>query len=253
MDRVLYYTPQKNKHHGDAVADGFGCRKVSTERVIPGAMHFIGGMQFGNERILAEVRRRKEPYVFFDRAYIGGGHGSNVLRAVVNAYQHHWVIPSRGPRSWGVELQPWQTSGDCIMLVPPSSFEVAALFDAYVWAEIMIDKLRKLTQRPVFVSRKGDTEPLSSRLRRCHAVVTFTSNVAVDAIIAGVPAIVSEHSAARPMSGHCEALTAEMIENPPRPERQAWFDGLAWGQFTVNEIATGFAAEHTGFKHSEAV
>jgi hypothetical protein len=73
--------------------------------------------------------------------------------------------------------------------------------------------------------------------------VTWTSNVAVEAIVAGVPAFVSRYSAAAPMAGMLDTLE-HRIETPPMPDgREGWAASLAYGQFTLAEIASGYCAE----------
>jgi hypothetical protein len=72
--------------------------------------------------------------------------------------------------------------------------------------------------------------------------VTWSSNVAVEAICAGVPAFTSKLSAASPVAGDLEFLEA-MIEKPPMPEREQWAWSLAYGEFTLQEIQSGYARE----------
>ena len=67
--------------------------------------------------------------------------------------------------------------------------------------------------------------------------------MAVDAIIEGVPAFCSEHSAAAPVANKLSDLSST-IENPTfwgDNSRLAWACSLAWGQFTVDEISSGLA------------
>lgn len=246
MDYVHYFTEQKNAHHGRAIIKGFGCRSVPVEnkQLEKNAFHIIGGLQFGSLDLMIQLRANPQRYLFIDRAYFGGGPGSNMLRVVPDAYQHHWMqIADRGPRKIMAHLSDFEKRGDSIMLVPPSK-AIQILFDLDDWEGQMRHTLSQITDRPIFVSVKGDKEPLSQRLARCHAVVTWTSNIAVEAICAGIPAFVSVYSAARPMCYRVDTMTADQIESPMIPEqelRRRWADGLTWGQFSVDEIANGEA------------
>ena len=149
-----------------------------------------------------------------------------------------------GREGWGVGLDPWRAKGSHILLVPPGA-AICRLFDLGDWEAKTIRRLKDCTDRPVVVSYKGDPKPLADRLAWCHAVVTWTSNVAVEAACAGIPAFVGPESAAAPVATGLEYLE-QMIESPLMPEREAWAASLAWGQWTVDEIKRGFAREVLG-------
>jgi hypothetical protein len=242
LEPVHYFIPVKNRHHGEAIATGFRARKVDAwqKKLEPNALHLIGGLQFGSLELMQQVRNTSEPYIFFDRAYFSGGPGTNRLRATRNAYQQNWIRPSSPDRfrKTGIELKPWRKDGRHIMLVPPGE-AIAALFDFGPLFAQMRERLMQFG-RPVMVSVKGDARPLSQRLRDCWCVVTWTSNVAVEAICAGVPAFVSNYSAAAPVAGMLESMEWQM-ESPKMPEREAWANSLAYGEFSVSEIESGYA------------
>ena len=170
---VHYFVGAKNAHHGEAIAQGFGAKKVPMWRH-GGYLHLIGGLQHGSLEVLQDVRRRGEPYIFFDRAYFGGGPGTDWLRATRNAYQQHWVEPrvkdaDGGRARWlGVALKPWRRTGGHVMVVPPSA-AIRRLFGLGDWEAHTLARLRRLTDRELRVSYKGDPEPLSRRLDSCWA------------------------------------------------------------------------------------
>jgi len=247
-DYTHYISYRKNAHHGEAVIEGFNAKRVPVEnaRIADHGTHIVGGLQFGSLDLMIELRANPKPFLFMDRAYFGGGPGTNMLRIVPNAYQHHWMPQvDRWARVRQPNISEWQDSkpSDAIMVVPPSA-AICLLFDLGDWLKDTMHALAMLTDRPVFISYKGDRQPLVERLKNCHAVVTWTSNVAVEAVCAGVPAIVSKHSAARPMCCHIETMDQHSIENPKRPDktiRQTWANGLTWGQFSLEEIRNGTA------------
>jgi hypothetical protein len=242
MNPVHYFVATKNAHHGEAIAKGFQARKVpaGNVRLEPGALHLIGGLQHGSLELMQQVRLSGEPYIFFDRAYFGGGHGTNRLRVVPNAYQHHWINkrPADRFKKTGVELKPWRGDGRHILMVPPGA-AIAKLFDFGPLFDLMRERLER-SGRPVMVSVKGDPMPLAARLRDCWCVVTWTSNVAVEAICAGVPAFVSRYSAAAPVAGMLDQIEW-LMDAPKMPEREAWANGLAYGEFDLSEIESGYA------------
>lgn len=80
---------------------------------------------------------------------------------------------------------------------------------------------------------------LEDALAGAAVVVTMNSNTGVDAALAGVPTIVSDPGAmAWPVAA--QGLDAELIT----PDRTDWLRGMAWKQFTLDEITTGEAWEH---------
>lgn len=246
-EAVIYTQKKKARHFTDAMVEGFPARQVGSE---PGqldrsaGLHILGGLQFGSLALMQQLLAEGLDYVFWDRAYFGGGSQTDRLRLTVNGYQQTELQPGRDLqrfKSLGGELQPWRQSGTHIMVVPPGE-AICALFGLGNWEARTLEILKHYTDRPVQVSRKGDPKPLGDRLRDCHAVVTYTSNVAVEAICAGVPAFVSPRSAASPVSSGLEVL--HQIEIPRRvsdDQRAAWAASLAWGQFSTTEIRRGLA------------
>lgn len=254
MHEVLYTQHYKAFHHMKAMEAGWpDAERLSLDagRLAPpnGAdrLHIVGGLQFGALDRMRKIRAAALPYIFYDRAYFGGGPRSDRLRITAGAYQKHWIdrawggnrTPGRAA-AFGVTLRPWRHGGGHILLVPPGE-AIRTLFGLGDWEGQMLARLKRATQREVRVSYKGDPAPLEERLHNCHCVVTWTSNVAVDAIVAGVPAFTSEWSAAAPVAWDLDMLWTD-IEMPRRNgEREIWAESLAWGQFTLQEIASGLA------------
>lgn len=243
-DYVHYYSSRKNPHHGDAILQGFNARKVPVEMErLEKGVHIVGGLQFGSLSLMRQLRKNNEPFVFVDRAYFNGGPGSNRLRIVNNAYQHNWMQAGLPRLDKSVQVKPWRKSGNCIMVVPPSQ-AIASLFELGDWERKTLEKLDEVTQRPVFVSYKGDRLPLEERLKKCHAVVTYSSNVAVEATCFGVPSFVGPNSAALPVSGG----SLENIDHPNYADddkRNEWVNFLQWGQFSIDQIQSGYARKIT--------
>lgn len=250
---AVVYCCNKNADQFEAFARGFDARRVACSATAwrpEASLHIIGGLQFGALELLKRARAEGAPYVFFDRAYFGGGPGSGRLRVTFGGYQQWWVNggalarPSAHLRISGrVELKPWTKGREQIMVVPPSD-AVQKLFGIR-W-ESIARRIAARTVRPLVCSVKGDPRPLAERLADCHAVVTWSSNLAVEAICAGVAAYVCNRSAAFPVAGSL-ALALEPgskgFEDPPRLDRGNWATSLAWGQFTLAEIASGFARD----------
>lgn len=84
------------------------------------------------------------------------------------------------------------------------------------------------------------SETLDDLLPSAHVVVTHGSSAAIDAIVAGVPAITLGPCAANPVAG----AAVEDVREPPFPSEDArlhWLWNVAWCQWKVSEIASGEA------------
>jgi hypothetical protein len=78
---------------------------------------------------------------------------------------------------------------------------------------------------------------LQDDLARASFAITWNSNSAVDAVLAGVPAIAMDRgSMAWDVTGHTLAV-------PPALDREAWAHALAWKQWTMDEISSGHCWE----------
>jgi hypothetical protein len=68
--------------------------------------------------------------------------------------------------------------------------------------------------------------------------VTFNSNSAVDAVLAGVPAYVEDEG------GMAFDVASHTVGEIHRPDRAQWAHDLAYCQWTVDEMASGATWEH---------
>jgi hypothetical protein len=136
-------------------------------------------------------------------------------------------------------MAPWRSEGRHVLLaLPGESFGLAAGVNVPRWREGIRDRLRAATGRPIVVRPKGDPVHLSRHLRRCWALVTHSSNVAVDSVLAGVPVFVAETSPAVPV-GRVDLD----IDRPDMPPREPWWRSLMWQQFALDEMRSGLAAK----------
>jgi len=150
------------------------------------------------------------------------------------------------------DLKPWRREGDYVLImgqVPgDESLQGRDLTQWYAeaakLAQAVYKKPVKFRPHPEAI-RKGHkqkiagfencTWPLQDSLELAHVVVTFNSNSAVDAVVQGVPAIVADKgSLAWDVAG-------KKIGACIMPCRQMWANALAWKQWTIDEIASGFA------------
>lgn len=163
-------------------------------------------------------------------------------------------------RKLNVPIKPWRsnTDGDIIVAGMSGKGANAEGLEPEQWERWAVEELRKHTKRRVVYRPKpnwhGSGEIAGAGLQRGHpqgddvysvllrtyAVVAHHSNVAVDALLEGVPVYVVD-GIARVLGQRDLAK----IEQPIRPEgREQWAYDAAYTQWNIDEMASGQAWRH---------
>lgn len=157
--------------------------------------------------------------------------------------------PSGGPerfKALGVDLKPWRTDGDHILVCPNRSFGVGAQIMPPDWAERAAGRLRQQTKRPVRIrthpGNDAPRRPLSEDLRDCWAVVCWSSSVAVHALADGIPTFIEA-----PYQIVKGAGATGSPDVPVMPDRLPHFERMAWSQWRIEELETGEPFRHLLF------
>ena len=156
----------------------------------------------------------------------------------------------------GVQVKPWRKNGDHIVVAGqvPSDASVQHI-DILQWAQDVVYQLKDLTDRqiyyrphPLAVSRSRSVNgatfslrTLEEDLENAWAVVTFNSNTAVDAALAGIPVFVFDVGS---MAWGVANKDLKLIENPEMPSREQWLNDLAYCQWTLKEMEAGLPWSH---------
>lgn len=180
-----------------------------------------------------------------DRGYFKPKHYDGYYRISLQGTRARYVpevadcLPDDRWNALGINLAPWRSADKgCILLVPPTE-PVAEFygFDRNQWINEYTAKLRDKTDRRIVLREKDTTVPLQYALADCYCVVTYNSNVALEALIRGVPAI----------GGNCEIKhwngfgVHNINDDLRRPDRLKLFRFLSYCQFTLEEFNTGYA------------
>ena len=200
----------------------------------PAAMY---GILRGCDRIIKLCEWIGRDYFHLDHGYIGRGHYQGFYRISRNGLQ--WDGEGEYPPDrWlalKTRLSPWNRNGRNVVVCPISR-AVADFYgiDPHLWLRAVIAELGSYTDRPVVVKPKdeGDLRPA---LQDCFVLVAHQSNAATEAVLHGVPAIVLGQSAAAPVA---RTRIAD-VENPNYAEREPWCYGLAYHQWTLDEMREG--------------
>lgn len=199
--------------------------------------------------------RRGRKVIYVDLGYFGrrdGGRWSGYHKLAINDrhpfYYRNRAHSARRFHALKVPILPWREGRSVIVVGMSDKGAIAEGYRPNEWERWAIAEVRKHTDRPIVYrpkpSWKGAVSlpgaeyqlnvPLSKALQSAHAVVCHHSNVAVEAIIAGVPAFVWG-GVAKDMG----LQDLSMIERPLKPDnREQWCHALAYTQWSVAELET---------------
>lgn len=167
----------------------------------------------------------------------------------VNGFNGYHRICYRGmtPINWvsaptdrcaSITMKPWRKTGKHILLaMPTGNFGKAVGVNYDGWFENIQQRIRAATDRPIVVRNKGAINSIQADLVDCWALVTHSSNAAVDAVLAGIPAFVEPSSPTASLGN----IGVDGIEHPAMPSRAAWLASLSCQQFTQPEMINGTA------------
>lgn len=202
--------------------------------------------------------------VYVDLGYWGrreGGRWSGYHKISVNArhpvgYYRQPSHPNDRVQRFGVVPAKWRRSGEFILLAGMGDKGAYAEgHDPEAWERWAIAEIQRYTDRRILYRAKPSWKtakpiagtvwsdpkvPVENELARSWAVVTHHSNVAVDAILAGVPAF-CWGGVAREMS----LQDLSRIEDPYYPPgRKQWAADIAYTQWSVDEMRAGLPWVH---------
>tara|TARA_B100001778_G_scaffold153755_1_gene126274 strand:+ start:8425 stop:9297 length:873 start_codon:yes stop_codon:yes gene_type:complete len=160
-------------------------------------------------------------------------------------------------------LKPWKDTGNKIIILGQhhTSEQWAGMPSMDKWFENQIQEIRKHTDKvieirphprnpiglnvkkysnvsikyPIMDKATIDDTDFKKTLNDAWAVVNYSSNPAMEAVINGVPVFVSEDSLCHEVGN----TSFENINNPTKPDRQNWAYKLSYTEWFANEIAEG--------------
>lgn len=243
-----------------ALASSTRSRVVTDNRYVPGRTAAFYGVTIDGERVWKAATASGLDWYYVDHGYFGRGEHYRITK---NAEQ---IDARTTAPDWdrlarhGLFFERWRRSGRHILVCAQSDWWHWRhdRMTADVWAAKVAAEIAQHSGRPVRIrykpkSAKG-THPadvaktqasIDADLEDCHALVTHTSNAAIDALQRGVPVFVDRTSAAASMGRTLDDL--HQIENPRRPDdRVEWAAVLAANQWTVDEIRGGLAWKAVG-------
>jgi hypothetical protein len=209
----------------------------------PGGMVTYGALR-GLLPLLMQARAEGRQWVYADNGYFLPGHYDGHYRVTRNALQHDGSGDA-GPQRWralGITMHAWRKPrvGTPIIVSPPGEAYCALWgVDGRKWLTDVTFRIRQHTSRKIVIrtkpSKNAIIPPLHTIADDVHAVVTHSSNIAVDAVLLGIPVY---------CTGQCAALAMgdadfSFIEKPRTPAREQWAYNLAAAQWTLDEMKSG--------------
>jgi len=238
---------------------------VPVSQLLPGDCFFYGALR-GTLPTLRRAQQCGRTWYYGDNGYFRAGKKEGCyFRITRNDLQHdgsgelprpHWQARERWERL-GLTIQPWRADGGHILICPPARLFGATFgFSADKWLHMTLKTLGKYTKRELrvrakvkfddtlpysLVDRKGRPEApvptnFTDDLAGAWALVTHSSNVAVEALLAGVPVFCTDRCGASAMASN----DLHQIENPRMDgNRLKWASVLANNQWTLAEMRDG--------------
>lgn len=221
------------------------------------------GLEGNNTQVFRDFAAHSAA-VYVDLGYWGrreGGRWSGYHKVVVNArhpnaYFRAVSHPADRLKRFHVEHRPWRETGSHILLAGMGDKgSQAEGYQPEQWERWAIAEIRKYSKRPIIYRPKPSwktAKPIAGTIysekkievethfRDCWAIVTHHSNVAVDGLVAGIPAF-CWGGVALEMS----LQDLSRIESPYFPDGRAqWMADIAYTQWSIAEMRAGLPWQH---------
>lgn len=140
-----------------------------------------------------------------------------------------------------INTEIYRNKGKSILILPPTEY-ICKYYKLENWLDNKITEIKKHTDRPIVIRKKGDKEHLGTQLRNAYCVVSSQTTAVIDAIRYGLPSFCDDISCALPVS----LTDLSKIETPYYPtddEIYNWINSMLSAQFSETEIQTGLAKQ----------
>ncbi len=261
-DIRLYWSDNPHRaHHYQAMdlfqkglsAHGVEAQILPASRYAPSKLAVVWGHNLPH--IHENQRKTGMDYIVLEQGYFGDRSafmsiGANGLNGRADFHSH--MSPKDRWDKHGVEVKPWRTGGDYILIMGQCPGDAAVRdVDFLLWASIVANQARsqsdmpvKYRPHPLSLQRTVDgaellTGTLEDALAGAAAVVTYNSNSGVDSILAGIPTVAYD------LGSMAHKVSSRRIEDPLiTPDRTQWCRNLGYCQWQHNEVTSGAAWKH---------
>ena len=223
----------------------------------------FNGRMSGNKHIWNSCQSRSKPIIVLEVGSIKRGITWKVGINGINRDGNFGPMGNNSDRAnnLGLYLKPWRSKGDHILICGQheKSLQWENMPKMNKWVSSIIEEIKFHTDkaivfRPhprclvdglenkyenVYIDTpqkiNGTYDDFNLSFKDCYAVINWSSNPGIQAIISGIPAFTGPSSLAWPVAN----TGLETIANPKKPERQQWLNDYAWTEYTIEEISQG--------------
>lgn len=228
----------------EAMAEGFGGKLCLGEPPDDGEMFVLWGQLWTALKALPKAIAQGRPFLHIDNGYVEPARGGLIgyYRITYNGMSPV-LLPDAPPSRILRHKVPWRRGGNHVLIaLPGAEYGQAIGLQMQPWIDASQRAVRRHTERQLIVRPRVTHKALAVDLYRCWAVVTHSSNVAVDAVLNGIPVFVEPTNPAAPVGN----LDLARLDSPAMPGRRPWFNSLMAQQYTIDEMRSGFAREFIG-------
>ena len=234
------------------------------------------GFMRGTANLFEEASRQGKNYLHIDHAYFLAGHrGKDSWYRIIRNGMNMNKVTKRFPADRfmkvfypHVQIKHWRTNPQGHILVLPPTQPSAWYTKNETWLNDTVHWLKHNTTRPVVIRHKPPVTvvdnkgfPLSDDIKKqeldklkpfirsttleedlqnAYCVVAFNSGAVVKATLEGVPVFCTNYCPAHPISfKFADINNTRMLSI--EPDRQGWFNALAYHQFSRHEMRNGTA------------
>jgi len=218
------------------------------------------GILRGTNMVYHWAQKNKIDFYFMDRPYWGESRSNPYLmRITKNGHVKNYLESrpnDRFKKYFPFKIEPWKKDGSKIVVCPPTH-SMAVMFDQEDWLSKTLETLRANTDREIVVRNKGynpdskidelgrlmpganDNEDTATPIdwNNTHAIVTFNSNITIEATARGIPVYTDVMNSCAPIA----ETDFSKIETPKYADREPCYYSLAYGQFSKQEMKNGWA------------
>jgi hypothetical protein len=241
-------------------AAGYEVSLGNAERAKPGDVLVIWNRYAGYHAMAVQFEREGGTVIVAENGYISAGGSSPKFDVhphgpkptdyyAISKHGHNgsgkW--PVGGGERWaalGIELKPWRTDGDYILVCGQRGIGSPTMASPADWHVGAAERIRKATKRPVRIrlhpGNNAPKVPLEHDLAGASACVIWSSGSGVKSLVAGIPTYYdAPHWICQ--GGAMRLRDAGDFETPLRDDaaRLAALERMAWAQWTVTEIQSG--------------
>jgi len=227
------------------------------------------GRMSKNQTVWEQNRKLNRPVIVLE---VGGIQRGTTWKVGLNGINRDAYFAPKGNDSiraeqLGLKLEPWKTNDTGSILIctqHDKSEQWQGMPSVANWVIDTVTEIRKHTARHIVirahprcplqhiehefrnVSRQiprkvpGTYDDFDYQFINAWAVVNWSSNPAVQAVVKGIPVFVGPSSLAYDVGN----ADLSHINTPLKPDRQQWLNDYAYTEYTIDEIAQGIPLKH---------